>query len=72
MPTGGGGARSFSSPRASACSRGGVGWRVGGRCVSIVFVVEKGHLIHPATVLARNEILLNQMKARQAEAKKED
>ena len=39
---------------------------------SIVFVVEKGHLIHPATVLARNEILLNQMKARQAEAKKED
>lgn len=39
---------------------------------SIVFVVEKEHLIHPATVLARNEILLNQMKARQAEAKKED
>ena len=39
---------------------------------SIVFVVKKGHLIHPATVLARNEILLNQMKARQAEAKKED
>lgn len=41
---------------------------------SIVFVVEKGHLIHPATVLARNEILLNQMKARtaRAEAKKED
>lgn len=39
---------------------------------SIVFVVEKGHLIHPATVLARNKILLNQMKARQAEAKKED
>ena len=39
---------------------------------TIVFVVEKGHLIHPATVLARNEILLNQMKARQAEAKKED
>lgn len=43
---------------------------------SIVFVVEKGHLIHPATVLARNEILLNQMKARkaraEAEAKKED
>lgn len=39
---------------------------------SIVFVVEKGHLIHPVTVLARNEILLNQMKARQAEAKKED
>lgn len=37
---------------------------------SIVFVVEKGHLIHPATVLARNEILLNQMKARQAEAKR--
>lgn len=43
---------------------------------SIVFVVEKGHLIHPATVLARNEILLDQMKARkaraEAEAKKED
>lgn len=43
---------------------------------SIVFVVEKGHLIYPATVLARNEILLNQMKARkaraEAEAKKED
>lgn len=39
---------------------------------SIVFVVKKGHLIHPATVLARNEILLNQMKARQADAKKED
>lgn len=43
---------------------------------SIVFVVEKGHLIHPATVLARNEILLNQMKVRkaraEAEAKKED
>ncbi len=43
---------------------------------SIVFVVKKGHLIHLATVLARNEILLNQMKARkaraEAEAKKED
>lgn len=43
---------------------------------SIVFVVEKGHLIHPATVLARNEILLDQMKARkaraEAEANKED
>ena len=43
---------------------------------SIIFVVKKGHLVHPATVLARNEILLNQMKARkaraEAEAKKED
>ena len=25
---------------------------------SIIFVVQKGHLIHPATVQARNEILL--------------
>lgn len=42
---------------------------------SIVFVVKKGHLVHPATVLARNEILLSQIKAREAakaEAKKED
>lgn len=27
---------------------------------SIIFVVKKGHLVHPATVLARNEILLSQ------------
>lgn len=27
---------------------------------SIIFVVKKGHLVHPATVLARNEILLFQ------------
>jgi HD superfamily phosphohydrolase YqeK len=27
---------------------------------SIVFVVRKGHLVHPATVQARNEILLAQ------------
>lgn len=29
---------------------------------SILFVTQKGHLIHPDTVLARNEILLSQMK----------
>ena len=45
---------------------------------SIIFVVQKGHLVHPATVLARNEILLGQMKRKDAEAeqakkaKKED
>lgn len=37
---------------------------------SIIFVVQKGHLIHPATVLARNEILLKSMKAEKG--KKED
>lgn len=29
---------------------------------SILFVTQKGHLIHPDTVLARNEILLSTMK----------
>lgn len=36
---------------------------------SIKFVVEKGHLIHPDTVLARNELLLkNHCRHREAEA----
>ncbi|XOQ26699.1 MAG: bis(5'-nucleosyl)-tetraphosphatase (symmetrical) [Mitsuokella multacida] len=29
---------------------------------SIIFVVQKGHLVHPATVLARNEILLSRQQ----------
>lgn len=37
---------------------------------SIIFVVQKGHLIHPATVLARNEILQKGMQAEKD--KKED
>ena len=40
---------------------------------SIIFVVQKGHLVHPATVLARNEILLQGMKAEMGKkGKKED